>query len=77
MYQCRISSEKVNSKISLEQGTFCLDLVQQIDTIAQFHYHFSSSQKNRIRLTLSLLVSSADGICNQFGPRSDPTKRRA
>ena len=28
-------------------------------------------------LTLYLLVSSADNLCKQFGPRSGPIKRRA
>ena len=30
-----------------------------------------------IRLTLCLLVLSADNLCEQFGPRSGPTGRQA
>ena len=29
------------------------------------------------QLTLCLLLSSADNLCKQFGPRSGPTKPRA
>ena len=44
------------------------------------HIYFFSENSQLLPifvLTLGLLVSSADNIFNQFGPRSGSTKRRA
>ena len=40
-------------------------------------YNIKYMQMHLFRLTLCLLVSSADNLCKQFGPRSGPTKCRA
>ena len=39
--------------------------------------HFGKLLEPLIILPLYLLVSSADNLCKQFGPRSGPTKYRA
>ena len=40
-------------------------------------YFFGQIIHKIVALTLYLLVSSADNLCKQFGPRSGPTKCRA
>ena len=43
---------------------------------SQLHFKNVNSAHIKLRLTLYLLVSSANNFCKQFGSRSGPTKRR-
>ena len=57
------------------------DLLLIVTEIVKLSINGSNSSKgsalNVSHLTLCLLVSSADNLYKQFGPRSGPTKRRA
>ena len=71
---------------SAKCSLLCTDYIWRAGLSVRLSSHISYSwsrdskgkwNTNFIYLTLCLLVSSADNLCKQFGPRSGPTKCRA
>ena len=59
----------VHSSISL-----CVRAVKPLERVVPKSHELDQMA---VSMTIYLLLSSADNLCKQFGPRSCPTKRRA